>query len=204
MSFGLRVRNFAIVVLLLTATGGAWAQTSKPISVVQKFQDRLLTVMQESKTLDVRARYNQLLPAVEEAFSVQIMVASTIGNHWKSASSEAKMRLVTAFLRKNVSTVATLFSDYSGQKFEILGEKPAPQNTRLVMTRIVDDEGEVATLDYRLYRIDGRWRIIDVIVDHGISEMMTRRSEFSDVLNKKGVDGLTALLNEKANELLAQ
>lgn len=204
MAFGLRVRNFALALVLLAVPGDAWAQPSKAVGVVEHFQERLLTVMQEAETLSVRERYDRLLPAVEESFSLPLMVAWAIGNHWKSTPPEARVRLVTAFMRKNVSTVATLFSGYTGQKFEILGEKPAPQNTRLVMTQIVDNDGGAVSLDYRMYEIDGRWWIIDVIVDHGISEMSVRRSEFRDILNKKGVDGLAATLNEKADELLAQ
>jgi phospholipid transport system substrate-binding protein len=180
------------------------AERSGPVALVQHFQEQLLAVMKEAKTLTVSQRYDRLLPTIEESFSLPIMIGSATGSYWKQATAEEKARLVTAFKRKNISTVATLFDGYSGQEFKIDGEKPAPQNTRLVETRIVSPDGSSVNLDYRVIEISGRWWIIDVIVDKGISEMSVRRSEYSDTLKKKGLAGLTNALGAKADELLAK
>lgn len=202
MRFGVMFRSLLISITLLSFP--LTASAAEPADLVQHFQEQLLAVMKDAKTLTVRQRYDRLLPTVEEAFSLPIMIGMATGSYWKHASREEKLRLVTAFKRKNISTVATLFDGYSGQKFEIDGEKPAPQNTRLVQTRIVSPDGSSVSLDYRVIQIRGRWWIIDVIVDRGISEMSVRRSEFSNTLKEKGIAGLTALLGAKADELLAK
>lgn len=180
------------------------AEQSAPMTLVQHFQEQLLAVMKEAKTLTVRQRYDRLVPSIEESFSLPIMIGTASGSYWKQATPDEKARLVTAFKRKNISTVATLFDGYSGQEFKIDGEKPAPQNTRLIETRIVSPDGSAISLDYRVIEIKDRWWIIDVIVDKGISEMSVRRSEYSDTLKKQGIAGLTAALSAKADELLAQ
>ena len=48
------------------------------------------------------------------------------------------------------------------------------------------------------------WRIIDVILDNGISELKVRQSEYRQVLKKEGVSGLIKLLNSKADELISK
>ena len=204
MRFGAAFRNLLISIAIFSSAPAMSAERSGPVALVQHFQEQLLAVMKEAKTLTVSQRYDRLLPTIEESFSLPIMIGSATGSYWKQATAEEKARLVTAFKRKNISTVATLFDGYSGQEFKIDGEKPAPQNTRLVETRIVSPDGSSVNLDYRVIEISGRWWIIDVIVDKGISEMSVRRSEYSDTLKKKGLAGLTNALSAKADELLAK
>lgn len=159
--------------------------------------------MKKSESLTVKQRYDLLLPAIEESFHLQIMIGIATGSYWKKADDAERKRLVDAFKRKNISTVATLFKGYSGQRFEILGQKTAAQNTQLVETRIVMSESDSVALDYRLIETKGGWKIIDVIVDKGISEVSVRRSEYNDILKKGGVQALIDTLNGKADELLA-
>jgi phospholipid transport system substrate-binding protein len=203
MRAGTRLHNLLILCTFLILPLTASAAQGDPVSVVQRFQDHLLEVMKEAKSLTVRQRYERLLPGVEEAFSIPMMIATATGPYWKQATPEQKDRLVTAFKRNNISTVATLFDGYSGQVFKIEGEKPAPQNTRLIKTKIIDPDGSEVTLDYRVFEMAGRWWIIDVIVDEGITEMTVRRSEYSDILKKQGIDGLISTLTAKADELLS-
>lgn len=204
MRFGQIFRNLLILMVVFSYSPMASAAETGPTALVQHFQDQLLAVMKEAKTLTVRQRYDRLLPAIEDAFYMPIIIGSATGSYWKEATPEEKTRLMTAFKRKNISTVATLFDGYSGQEFKIDGEKPAPQNTRMVETRIVNKDGSAVNLDYRLIAINGRWWIIDVVVDKGISEMSVRRSEYADTLKKQGIAGLTQALAAKADELLGK
>ena len=57
-------------------------------------------------------------------------------------------------------------------------------------------------LIYVTRKIKGEWRIIDVLVDSGISQLAVRRSEYRRVLRTKGIDGLIDTLNAKADQLL--
>lgn len=204
MRSGTLLRNILILIAIILLPVTSRAEQAGPTALVKHFQEQLLAVMKEGKTLTVRQRYERLLPTIESSFSLPIMIGTATGTYWKQATADEKARLVTAFKRKNISTVATLFDGYSGQEFKIDGEKPAPQNTRLVETRIVSPDGSSVNLDYRVIEISGRWWIIDVVVDKGISEMSVRRSEYSDTLKKQGIGGLIATLDAKADELLAK
>ena len=57
-------------------------------------------------------------------------------------------------------------------------------------------------ITYVTHKIKGEWRIIDVLLDAGISELAVRRSEYRRVLKTGGVDGLIETLNRKADQLL--
>ena len=55
-----------------------------------------------------------------------------------------------------------------------------------------------------LREFEGEWRIVDVFLDGGISEIATKRSEYGSVLARDGVDGLLAALRAKITELAAE
>ena len=197
------IRNFLILLGFFVFSCPAMSQDSEPAAIVEKFQSQLLAVMKDAENISVQERYDRLFPPITEAFHIPTMVQIATPAHWKNASDSQKQRIVEAFQRKNIATVATLFNGYSGQKFEHLGEKPAPQNTVLVKTRIVNPDGSGVSLDYRALKLGDHWYLIDVIVDDGISEMSVRQSEFRDILKNGGIEALITSLNQKADELLA-
>ncbi len=197
------IRNFLILLCFFTFPSLSFAQDSGPTAIVEEFQAQLLAVMKEAEKISVQERYDRLVPPITKTFHIRTIVRIATGDHWTRASEDEKLRIVEAFQRKNIATVATLFSGYSGQKFEFLGEKPAPQNTVLVKTRITNPDGSGVSLDYRAIRLQDRWYVIDVVIDGGISEMSVRQSEFRDILKKGGLKSLTEILNHKADELLA-
>ena len=192
------------VLFVLVAAVPAGAAEVEPRVLVERFQGNLLTVMKEAKTLGAKGRYNRLLSSIEETFYLPLMIRIASGPYWKGANQTQRSRLISAFRRMSVSRVATLFDAYAGETFEAIGEKPGPQNTLLVETRIVIPDKPPVNLTYVAKTIKERWRLIDVIVDDGISELSVRRSEYRRVLQIEGVDGLIATLNKKADELIAQ
>ena len=192
------------VLFVLVAAIPAGAAEVEPRVLVERFQGNLLAVMKEAETLGVKGRYDRLVSSIEETFYLPLMVRIASGPYWKGANQTQRSRLISAFRRMSVSRVATLFDGYAGETFEAIGEKPGPQNTLLVKTRIVIPDKSSVNLTYVAKAIKERWRLIDVIVDDGISELSVRRSEYRRVLQKEGVDGLIATLNKKADELIAQ
>lgn len=192
------------VLFVLVAAVPAGAAEVEPRVLVERFQENLLAVMKEAETLGVKGRYDRLISSIKETFYLPLMIRIASGPYWKGANQTQRSRLISAFRRMSVSRVATLFDGYGGETFEAIGEKPGPQNTLLVKTRIVIPDKPSVNLTYVAKTIKERWRLIDVIVDDGISELSVRRSEYRRVLRKEGVDGLIATLNKKADELIAQ
>ena len=202
------MRPFTLKVLLLLAgvltALPAAAQEDPARTVIQRFQQSLLAVMKEAKSLGVTGRYQRLQPRIEEAFHLPLMIRVATGSFWRKADKAQQSRLVTAFKRLSISTYANRFDGYSGQVFEIVDQRPGPQKTVLVKTRIVSPGDSPARLTYVVKEFKGQWRIVDILLDNDISELAVRRSEYSRLLKKNGVDALIATLNDKADGLVAQ
>ena len=189
--------SFAFFPLSLTADPG-------PENIVTGFQADLLKVMKEAEKLSVRQRFDKLAPSVDKSFHIPLMIQIASGGYWKKATPSERTQLVEAFRRMSISILATLFDGYSGEVFKLGKVMPGPQKTSLVMTKLVKSDKSTVDIAYVLRRFKNGWRIIDVIVDNGISELKVRQSEYRLILNKKGIPGLISLLNGKADELVSQ
>lgn len=198
--------TFSLLLLLVFIANSSTARSaqSTPETVVARFQGSLLSVMREADSLGVSGRYARLEPPIKNAFHLSLMVKIATRPYWKTATKSQRRDLVAAFKRMNISTLATLFNKYDGEVFEPNGRKQGPQNTVLVETKLRTTDGGNHDLGYVLKQFKNGWKIVDVIVDGGISELTVRRSEYRQVLKRGGVSGLIRLLNAKADELIAQ
>ena len=200
-----RFFTFGLVLLLtamvLLAPSAGWAQSS-PSDIVAAFHESLLSVMKKAKTLGVKGRFEKLASPLKQSFHFRLMTQVAVSSYWRKADPAQIDRLVDAFTRLSISTYASRFDGYSGQSFETGGEKPGPQKTILVKTRIIDPGSDPVELTYVTRKIKGEWRIIDVLLDTGISELAVRRSEYRRVLKTGGIDGLIDTLNRKVDQLL--
>lgn len=199
----------AIVFLIAAAAWMGWAADGAraadapdtPEAVVEAFHAALLDVMKNAKTLGPNGRYDKLSPAVERAFQLQIMTQIATGGAWRGATDKQKSALVDAFAAYTTANYASHFDGYNGESFKTVGRRDGPQETVLVDTKIVKASGSTVEITYVTKKIQGAWKVVDVVVDQGISELAVRRSEYARVLKDGGVERLVDVLREKAKEL---
>jgi len=180
------------------------AESSGATIVTRDFQAGLVEVMKEAEKLSVKQRFDRLAPLVDKTFHLPLMTQISTSNYWTKATPDERQSLIRAFRRMSIATLATLFDGYSGETFQVNAEKSGPSKTTLVLTKLIKSDNSTVDIAYvaREFRSAG-WRLIDVIVDSGISELKVRRSEYALVLKKNGVAGLISLLNGKADELIS-
>lgn len=191
----------AMAIALLVPTRPVVA-TDTPAGVVETLHEALLAVMRDAARLSVDERYARLAPTLEKTYDFQTMTRLAVGTAWTEASSGQRKALTDAFSRLSIATYAKRFSGYSGERFETLEEKAGPRGTTLVETRLVRPADAPVPLTYVLQKPEQGFRIIDVILQGSISELAVRRSEYAQVLRQGGLDGLTRLLDGKAEEML--
>jgi len=190
-------------VFLLPPTVLRAAEGVTPSAVVETFHGTLLASMKSAATTSTKQRFDALAPVIGESFHAGLMIQVASGSFWRKASDVERDKLTAAFADLSTATYAAQFDGYSGQSFRTLGDKPGPQKTVLVETEIVDPGSANVALTYVTREIQGRWRIIDVLVDAGISNLALKRSEYRSVLKSGGVGGLIKMLENKTASLLA-
>jgi phospholipid transport system substrate-binding protein len=177
------------------------SQATEAVAVVERLHAVLIEVMKEAESLGYQGRYDRLSPALQEFFDLPFMAEKSVGRHWKTTSPEDQKILVQTFVRYSIANYAGRFHGYSGQHFETLGEEPAARGTRLVRTQLIDPNDENVKLDYRLRATDGDWKIVDVYLNGTVSELALRRSEYSSLIKREGLEALLAALDERIENL---
>jgi len=199
-----RIARFGFVVVIgfmcLSPRGAEAALGAS--DVVRHFYDELLNTMQNAAALGVKGRYQKLEPVVLTTFDVPFMTHLSVGPLWAKLSPEEKQRAWKAFARYITATYATQFDDFSGEQFEILGEQQIEHAT-IVKTQLVKSDGEKVIINYAVHDNDTSWQIRDVYLAGTISELATRRSDFTATLRSGGIEALISRLNKKADDLLS-
>lgn len=181
---------------------------SEPLAPVTRLHDTLIKVMKNADALGFEGRRATLDPVLRAVFNLPAMAQVAVGQYWSAMSEADRRELLAAFAEFSVATYADRFDGYSGQRFETLGEEEAPGRSVWVKTRLVipadaaHPQGRTVNLNYlvRSFGTDG-WRIIDVYLGGTVSEMATRRSEYTSVIRREGVAGLISTLENKTRAM---
>ena len=202
MSFAPRFFTLLLALLLAAPALPVHAEATAASAVVRDFYDALTDTMKQGEALGFAGRYKKLQPAIEKSFNMPLMTRIAVGSAWGTASSDAQREVVAAFSGFSVATYASRFAKYDGEQFVVLGEKAASGGGTIVETTLTPKGEEAVALNY-LVRVDdeGKPRIVDVFLNGTISELATRRAEFSAVVKREGFAALATMLNEKAKKM---
>jgi phospholipid transport system substrate-binding protein len=75
-------------------------------------------------------------------------------------------------------------------------------NDRLVRTRINRVGKDPVQVNYLLRETGGQWRVVDLYLAGTVSELASRRSEFTAILREGGAQRLIAELRQRTATLL--
>ena len=117
------------------------------------------------------------------------MTASAVGRSWRQATPEQKTRLQEEFKILLVRTYSGALSQVKEQSVNIKPLRAAPADTEIVVRTEVLGRGDPVQLDYRMEKTPSGWKIYDLNV-LGVWLVETYRTQFSQEINAKGVDGL--------------
>jgi phospholipid transport system substrate-binding protein len=198
------IKRLAAGALVSVACLGPALAATGPQQVIERLNATLLEIMRNAGELGYEGRYEQLEPVLEESYAFPFMIRIAVGPTWRDLAEDQRARITELFTEMSIASYAARFSGYDGERFEILGEEPAPRDTVLVQSRIVLPDDKPVELNYLLKEFDGHWRIIDVLLDARYSELARQRAEFAAVLRSGGVPDLVATLERKIAQLTAE
>ncbi len=187
----------------LLAPWGARSQGAAAAGqVVERFHAALLDLMRNASRLGVRGREQRIRPVMEQAFDLPAMTRIAVGPGWRQMDAARQQALVRAFSDWSIATYASRFDGFGGESFRMLGEQPLANGDRLVRTELVRPNDKPVALSYLLREAGGAWRIVDIYLTGTISELASRRAEFTTLLREGGADRLTAELRRRTERLL--
>jgi len=188
----------ALALAIGVPTGSARAEAGA--DPVRTLYATLLSVMQHGPALGANGRYAQIEPVVGRVFDLPLMTRLAVGPSWTGLNPAEQQQVTQAFGRYIAAVYADRFDSYGGEKLEVTGSQPSAGGT-IITSRIVKSNGDPVEINYLMRQSGAGWQIADIYLNGTISELATRRSEFSSILQTQGVNGLIATLNGKAAAL---
>jgi phospholipid transport system substrate-binding protein len=202
-----RLRRYCVLTFLAATTiallHGAPVRADSAVPLIARLNDALLGTMKSASSLGYEGRYKKLDPVIRQTFDLSFMTQYSAGRHWRQLSEAQKKSLVDAFTRLTVATYADRFDGYSGEKFVVVKEATPREGNRLVESELIKSDGEPIKLHYLMRQTQDGWRVIDIFLKGTISELATKRSEYSSTLSNQGFDGLMAIFEQKISGLKA-
>ena len=189
------VRLIVLTLALTLAAGNAPAASESASEFVARLGDWTLIALRADDG-SREARFRDLL---RQGFDLPFIARFALGPNWRRATAEQRSDYLVVFGEYVVQTYSPRLGGYTGEAMSIVAECRAGEKDSLVETEIVRPSGPTISAEWRVRVIDGEYRIIDIAIE-GISMAVTKRSEFSAVIQSEGIDGLIAALRARANQ----
>jgi len=192
-----RTTLLAAVLLPLPARAQAAA-----VEVVERFHAALIAVMRDATRLGVRGRHDRLAPALAQSFDLPAMTRIAVGPPWSGFTPAEQAALTEAFTRWTMATYAARFDGFSGESFTTTGTQVQPNGDTLVRTTLNRTGGQEPVLLSYLLR-GASPRIVDIYLTGTISELASRRAEFTALLREGGAQRIIQELQARTARLMA-
>ena len=141
-----------------------------------------------------------LINLVKNTYNSEKMIAKIIGDIWKKTNKKDQEEIVIVFQEYIAKNYFNRFKKIKSPIFKYKESKKIGEKFMLVKTGLVVDKEEVS-ISYLLLLDKNKWKIFDVLLAGSISEIATKKSEFSSFIR----DGkITPLINalKKQNLIL--
>ncbi|CAN7411564.1 ABC transporter substrate-binding protein [Pseudorhodoferax sp. LjRoot39] len=202
-----RWAGVASLVLAQGISSLALAADEAPDALITRLSTDVLAAIKADKSIqagDVSKIVTLVDTKIMPNVNFQRMTASAVGPAWRQATDAQKQKLQDEFKVLLVRTYSGALAQVSDQEISVRPLRAAAEDKEVVVRSEVRGRGDPVQLDYRLEKTPGEgagWKIYNLNV-MGIWLVETYRSQFSQEINAKGLDGLIAALAQrnKSNE----
>jgi phospholipid transport system substrate-binding protein len=196
-------RNFAQLTAVLVSSVmlamPAYAQEEAPDALIKRLSVDVLDKIKADKTIQA-GDTTKVMALVDSQVMPNVnftrMTASAVGRSWRQATPDQQKKLQEEFKSLLIRTYSGALSQVKDQTISVKPLRAAAADTEVVVRTEVMGRGDPIQLDYRLEKVGVAWKIYDLNV-LGVWLVETYRTQFSQEINAKGIDGLIASLTER-------
>ena len=185
-----------------TATSVAAEEEDAPIAFLKSHDAEVQAILAEAPT-------DSLPPAVREeikkhinaAFDFRELSRLALGEYWEERTPAERDHFSATFSNIIREQNFDSFSRYY-REGEIRYESAEVQEDTSVVQALVPVRDEQIEIEYKLHRVEGVWRIYDLVID-GVSTAEGNRRRYARYIEKNGYEKLIAQLEKQLARLLA-
>ncbi len=195
-----KIRLIEIGILIFTLCVG-WArftQAGEPQDLVRTAVDKPVQILKDPKLQPAdkkKERIDRLREAVNPIFDYQEMAKRALGTHWRRRTPAEQEEFVILFRDFLEGIYSDKIDLYGGEKV-LFGRQTVDEDFAQVESTIINPKGEEIAVNYKLRRVNGKWKVYDAVVEN-ISIINNYRSQFDRVISGSSYQELVKRLREK-------
>jgi phospholipid transport system substrate-binding protein len=182
--------------LAVVLSSAASAADEAPDALIKRLADDVVSQVKADKGVQA-GDMSKVISLVDSQIMPNVdftrMTASAVGRMWRQATPEQQKQLQAEFKTLLVRTYAGALAQVKDQTISVKPLRAAAGDTEVIVRTEVLSRGEPLQLDYRMEKTGSGWKIYDLNV-LGVWLVETYRTQFSQEINAKGIDGLIASL----------
>ena len=184
----------ATTILLGLSASMASQETPPPEQFIGELIEKAIKVLE----LPVEAKAERtegFRVLLNQNFDMPAIVRLVLGRHWRTATPGQKSKFSRVFKTHLVQVYTSQLGVYGGESVEIEKSTQLSKKDTVIYTLVLRDEEIPLRLDWRVRETNRGLKVIDVAAE-GVSMLTTKRSEFTSLVAREGVDALIGRLED--------
>jgi phospholipid transport system substrate-binding protein len=162
---------------------------SDPKAFIDNLGTSVLDIIRSSN-LSQTQRRDRFRELFSQSFDVSTIGRFVVGRYWNRATPDEQQKYLDTFRNYVAAIYADQFSHYQGEGFKTSGARSLGADESLVNAQIERPSQSPINIQFRVKGSAGSFKIDDVTVEN-VSLIVTKRDEFSAVLEKGGLKAAT-------------
>jgi len=183
-------------------SSSAYAQSISAKDYVQAMANDAIKQLTD-KTISDDERVRRIRTLLHADFDGAAISKFVLGTSWPRATTAQRDEFQKLYEMLVAYNYAILFKRYTGQKFQVVSERPIDDMTMVVNAQVNSANGGTAIpVEIQVDKEGQAWKATDVKVG-GVSMLLAHRKEYASVINRShnGIDGLLDAMRVKVREL---
>ena len=179
----------ALVFVIVTSTATvSFSYNSDPKNFILELVDDATNTLRD-KNIPIEEKKKKIKIIALQNVDITALSMYTLGPIRKDLDKTTLKKYQNLFEKYFLKSLTSRLTDYSSQKFEILGAEQKSETYTIVNSKIVESSSQPEIkIDWRVYTKDPSKPLIRDLIVEGLSLAKTQKEEFASILNSNNRD----------------
>jgi phospholipid transport system substrate-binding protein len=183
-----RLINALVFVTLTLINTNSFSYDTDPKNLIEKLLDDAVTTLSD-KNISIADKNKKIETIALQNIDIEALSMYTLGQVRKNLDQTTLEKYKRLFEKYFLKSLTSRLTEYTLQKFEILGAEQKSEIYTIVNSRIIESSaGPEIKIDWRVYTKDPTKPVIRDLIVEGLSLAKTQKEEFASILNSNNND----------------
>ena len=181
------INALVLVGIVLTSTS-SFSYNSNPKTFINELVNDAIKTLSD-KNVSIADKNKKIETIALENVDIEALSMYTLGSIRKTLDKPTLKRYKDLFEKYFLKSLTSRLTDYSSQKFEVVGAEQKSETYTIVNSKIIESSSQPEIkIDWRVYTKNLDKPLVRDLIVEGLSLAKTQKEEFSSILNSNNND----------------